>query len=541
MPLLTDMPEWHELESHYLSIKSIHLRDLFAEDRGRAEEFSLEACGVLLDYSKNRVTKETMRKLFDLARAVDLESSIEGMFFGKEINVTEHRAALHIALRNRSNEPIQVNGRDVMPDVNRVLAQMAKCARKIRNGEWLGYLGKPVKNVVNIGIGGSDLGPVMVTEALKPYSNRDLETRFVSNVDGTHLSEALRGLDPAETIFIIASKTFTTLETMTNARSAREWVIRELGEEDAISKHFLALSTNTDEVSKFGIDPTNMFEFWDWVGGRYSTPSAIGLSVMISIGPENFFRLLDGYHAMDLHFRTAPLERNMPVILALLGIWYNNFFGAETQAILPYDQYLSRFAAYFQQGDMESNGKSVSVDGSRVAWQTGPVVWGEPGTNGQHAFFQLLHQGTKLIPADFIAFAESHNPIGDHHTKLVSNFLAQTEALAFGKSAEEVRREGIAEHLVPHKVFRGNRPTNTIVADLLDPETLGTLIALYEHKIFVQGVVWGINSFDQMGVELGKVLAVRIYRELQGKDLELTHDDSTNRLIQWFRSRLRSD
>ena len=541
MPLLTDMPEWHELESHYLSIKSIHLRDLFAEDRGRAEEFSLEACGVLLDYSKNRVTKETMRKLFDLARAVDLESSIEGMFFGKEINVTEHRAALHIALRNRSNEPIQVNGRDVMPDVNRVLAQMAKCARKIRNGEWLGYLGKPVKNVVNIGIGGSDLGPVMVTEALKPYSNRDLETRFVSNVDGTHLSEALRGLDPAETIFIIASKTFTTLETMTNARSAREWVIRELGEEDAISKHFLALSTNTDEVSKFGIDPTNMFEFWDWVGGRYSTPSAIGLSVMISIGPENFFRLLDGYHAMDLHFRTAPLERNMPVILALLGIWYNNFFGAETQAILPYDQYLSRFAAYFQQGDMESNGKSVSVDGSRVAWQTGPVVWGEPGTNGQHAFFQLLHQGTKLIPADFVAFAESHNPIGDHHTKLVSNFLAQTEALAFGKSAEEVRREGIAEHLVPHKVFRGNRPTNTIVADLLDPETLGTLIALYEHKIFVQGVVWGINSFDQMGVELGKVLAVRIYRELQGKDLELTHDDSTNRLIQWFRSRLRSD
>jgi glucose-6-phosphate isomerase len=369
-----------------------------------------------------------------------------------------------------------------------------------------------------------------------------LQLRHVSNIDGTHLAEATRGLDPRETLFIIASKTFTTLETMTNARSAREWLLSELGTEEAIAKHFVALSTNEEEVTRFGIDPSNMFEFWDWVGGRYSTPSAIGLSVMISIGPENFFRLLDGYHAMDLHFRSAPLERNMPVILALLGIWYNNFFGTETQAILPYDQYLSRFAAYFQQGDMESNGKSVSLDGSRVTWQTGPVVWGEPGTNGQHAFFQLLHQGTKLIPADFIAFARSHNPIGDHHMKLIANFLAQTEALAFGKTEEEVREEGVSKHLVPHKVFSGNRPTNSIVADRLDPETLGSLIALYEHKIFVQGVIWGINSFDQMGVELGKVLAVQITGELQsGEDWKLTHDGSTNRLIQWFRGRLQSN
>ncbi len=539
MSRLTELPEWLDLQHHYQSIKLRHLREFFAEDRGRAEAFSLEACGILLDYSKNRVTRKTLEKLMALARAVDLEGSINKMFTGEEINVTEKRAVLHVALRNRSNQPIFVKGRDVMPDVNRVLTRMTEVSNRIRRGQWLGYTGRRVKNVINIGIGGSDLGPAMVAEALRPYSDRDLEIRFVSNIDGTHLVEAIRGLDPAQTLFIIASKSFTTLETMTNAYSAREWVLRTLGDERAIARHFVALSTNEEKVSEFGIDLDNMFEFWDWVGGRYSTPSAIGLSVMISIGPQNFFRLLDGYHAMDLHFRSAPFEHNMPVILALLGIWYNNFFGVETQAILPYDQYLSRFAAYFQQADMESNGKRVCVDGTPVEGQTGPVVWGEPGTNGQHAFFQLLHQGTKLVPSDFIGFARSHNPIGDHHLKLIANLLAQTEALAFGKSEEEVRREGVAEELVPHKVFPGNRPTNTIVAEILDPETLGALIALYEHKIFVQGVIWEINSFDQMGVELGKVLAARIARELEGScESELRHDDSTNRLILWFRSRI---
>jgi glucose-6-phosphate isomerase len=478
-----------------------------------------------------------MDKLLALVRAVDLEKSIAAMFAGEKINSTEDRPVLHVALRNRSNEPIFVDGRDVMPEVNRVLNQMTEFSNRVRRGQWLGYTGRPIKNVVNIGIGGSDLGPAMVAEALKPYSLRDLEIRFVSNIDGTHLVESIRGLNPAETLFIISSKSFTTLETMTNARSARDWVLRELGDRDAIARHFVAISTNQEKVCEFGIDFSNMFEFWDWVGGRYSTPSAIGLSVMISIGSENFFRLLDGYHAMDLHFRSAPFARNMPVVLALLGIWYNNFFGAQTHAILPYDQYLSRFASYFQQGDMESNGKSVRRDGSSVEWQTGPIIWGEPGTNGQHAFFQLLHQGTKLVPCDFIGFAKSHNPIGDHQLKLIANFVAQTEALAFGKSEEQLRKEGKAEELIPHRVFSGNRPTNTITADILDPETLGALIALYEHKIFVQGTIWGINSFDQMGVELGKVLAVQIAEELRSSgEPELSHDDSTNHLIRWFRS-----
>lgn len=535
---LTELPEWLDLETEFEATQLLHLRQLFAEDPGRVESFSVEACGILLDYSKNRVTRTTMCKLFALARAVNLEESISRMFSGEEINITENRAVLHVALRNRSDQPIFVKGQDVMPGVRQVLDQMAGFANGVRQGEWLGYTGRPVRNIINIGIGGSDLGPVMVTEALKSYSNRGLEIRFVSNIDGTHFAEATRGLDPGETLFIIASKTFTTLETMTNAHSAREWVLNGLGDQRAIARHFVALSTNEEKVVEFGIDPGNMFGFWDWVGGRYSTPSAIGLSVMIAIGPENFSRLLTGYHVMDEHFRTAPLESNLPVILGLLGIWYNNFFGAETQAILPYEQYLSRFAAYFQQGDMESNGKSVSMDGAPVEWQTGPIVWGEPGTNGQHAFYQLLHQGTKLVPSDFIAFARSHNPVGDHHPKLIANFLAQTEALAFGKLEEEVKEEGVQEHLVPHKVFAGNRPTNSIVAEILDPETLGSLIALYEHKIFVQGVVWRINSFDQMGVELGKVLAVRIAEELQSsQEPELSHDDSTNRLIQWFRRR----
>lgn len=540
MPKLTELPEWLDLKSHYESMKSRHLRDLFAEQTGRSANFCLETCGILLDYSKNRVTRQTMDKLLALVRAVDLEKSIAAMFAGEKINSTEDRPVLHVALRNRSNEAIFVDGRDVMPEVNRVLTQMTEFSNRVRRGQWLGYTGRPIKNVVNIGIGGSDLGPAMVTEALKPYSLRDLEIRFVSNIDGTHLVESIRGLNPAETLFIISSKSFTTLETMTNARSARDWVLRELGDREAIARHFVAISTNQEKVLEFGIDFSNMFEFWDWVGGRYSTPSAIGLSVMISIGSENFFRLLDGYHAMDLHFRSAPFARNMPVLMALLGIWYNNFFGAQTQAILPYDQYLSRFASYFQQGDMESNGKSVRRDGSSVEWQTGPIIWGEPGTNGQHAFFQLLHQGTKLVPCDFIAFARSHNPIGDHQLKLIANFVAQTEALAFGKSEEQLRNEGVAEDLIPHKVFAGNRPTNTIIADILDPETLGALIALYEHKIFVQGKIWGINSFDQMGVELGKVLAVRIAEELRSSgEPELRHDDSTNHLIRWFRSHFR--
>ncbi len=536
MSSLTKLSEWQDLATHHAKVAKLHLADLFREDPGRAESMSLEDVGLLLDFSKNRITPKTLRRLIALAEAVGLAEAMERMFTGQKINATEGRAVLHVALRNRSGDPIMVDGQDVMPGVRQVLDHMAAFAQKIRNGHWKGHTGQPIRNVVNIGIGGSDLGPVMAYEALRPYTDRKLKLRFVSNVDGTHLAEATRNLDAAETLFIVASKTFTTQETMTNAVSARNWLLESLGDEAAVASHFVALSTNAEAVAAFGIDTANMFAFWDWVGGRYSLPSAIGLSLMIAIGPDNFFRLLDGYHAMDRHFRTAPFERNMPVILGLLGVWYNNFFGAESHAILAYDQYLSRFAAYFQQGDMESNGKTITLDGSRVDYQTGPIIWGEPGTNGQHAFYQLLHQGSKLVPADFIGFARSHNPLGDHHAKLMANFFAQTEALAFGKTADEVRAAGVPEELVPHKTFEGNRPTNTILAELLDPETLGKLIALYEHKIFVQGVVWGINSFDQMGVELGKQLAGRILPELESAaDPELKHDASTNRLIDWFR------
>ena len=537
MTKLTERPEFIALEEHYRQMAGIHLRDLFKDDPNRAATFSLETEGILLDYSKNRITAETMTRLLALAEAVGLPDAIQRMFSGEKINLTENRAVLHTALRNRSDRAVLVDGQDVMPEVKAVLKQMAHFADKVRSGQWKGYTGKRIRNVVNIGIGGSDLGPVMAYEALKPYSDRDLTVRFVSNIDGTHLAEATRDLDPAETLFIVASKTFTTLETMTNAHSARRWLLEALEDDRAVARHFVALSTNTQGVAGFGIDAeNNMFEFWDWVGGRYSLPSAIGLPLMIAIGPENFFRLLDGYHAMDEHFRSAPLSRNMPVLLGLLGIWYNNFFGAASHAILPYDQYLSRFAAYFQQGDMESNGKSTTIDGTPVQWQTGPIIWGEPGTNGQHAFYQLLHQGTKLVPCDFIGFARTHNPVGDHHVKLMANFFAQTEALAFGKTREEVVAEGVPAELVPHKVFEGDRPTNTLVAELLDPETLGKLIALYEHKIFVQGIVWNINSFDQWGVELGKVLAMRIIPELEAEtEPKLKHDSSTNTLIAWFR------
>ncbi|MBN2474139.1 MAG: glucose-6-phosphate isomerase [Pirellulales bacterium] len=538
MQKLTQRPEWQELSRHCQQMAPLHLRDLFRDDPDRATALTIEDCGLLLDYSKNRVTEETMSLLLALAESAGLEDAIERMFTGEKINVTEGRAVLHVALRNRPDDPIEVDGQDVMPGVRAVLKKMARFSDAVRGGQWKGHTGKRIRNVVNIGIGGSDLGPQMAYEALKPYTDRALSVRFVSNVDGTHLAEAIRDLDPAETLFIVASKTFTTQETMTNARSARSWLLAALGDRSAVAKHFVALSTNARGVADFGIDAdANMFEFWDWVGGRYSLPSAIGLSLMIAVGPANFYRMLDGYHAMDRHFRDTPWERNMPVVLALLGIWYNNFFGAESHVILPYDQYLSRFAAYFQQGDMESNGKSTALDGSRVEWQTGPVIWGEPGTNGQHAFYQLLHQGTKLVSADFIGLARSHNPLGDHHVKLMANLFAQTEALAFGRTPAEVEAEGVAPELIPHKTFEGNRPTNTIMAELLDPETLGKLIALYEHKIFVQGIIWGINSYDQMGVELGKVLAGRILPELESEaEPPLDHDGSTNQLIRWFRA-----
>ena len=530
-------PEWKALKAHAALWKGRSLRKLFAEDPRRAESFSLDACGWHLDYSKNLVDAGTMSLLQALCTMADLRGNIDAMFSGARINATENRPVLHVALRNRSNTPISVRGKDVMPEVNAVLEKMSRFCDEVRSGRWLGYTGRPIRNVVNIGIGGSDLGPAMACEALKPYSKRDLLVRHVSNVDGTHISEALRDLDAAETLFIVASKTFTTQETMTNARTAREWLVGRLGSADAVARHFVAVSTAADKVAEFGIDTANMFGFWDWVGGRYSLCSAIGLSLMLSIGPENFLQMLDGYHAMDRHFATAPFEKNMPVILALLGIWYDDFLGAQSMALLPYDQYLSRFAAYFQQGDMESNGKSVTRHGKPVTWQTGPIVWGEPGTNGQHAFYQLLHQGTKLIPCDFIGFCRSHNPLGDHHAKLMSNFFAQTEALAFGKTAEECRAEGVPEELVPHKTFPGNKPTNTLLAQQLTPETFGQLVALYEHKIFVQGVIWDIYSFDQWGVQLGKVLANRILPELEAADEpELKHDASTNALIRRFRA-----
>jgi glucose-6-phosphate isomerase len=551
---LTERPEWRKLEKHYEKVRCRHLRDLFADDPGRAGKLTIEACGLLVDYSKNRVTEKTLSKLVALAEAVQLGEAIERMFGGEKINVTEDRAVLHTALRNRSSRPVLVDGRDVMPAVQAVLGRMATFARKVRTGQWQGHTGKPIRNVVNIGIGGSDLGPMMACEALKPYCDRRLTVRFVSNVDGTHLAEATRDLDAAETLFVVASKTFTTQETMTNARSARAWLLRELGERSLaaepesaaakaiVARHFVAVSTQKDLVERFGIDAeNNMFEFWDWVGGRYSLCSAVGLPVMIAVGSDNFRSMLDGFYAMDEHFRTTrDFARNLPVVLGLLGVWYNNFFGAASHAILPYDQYLHRFAAYFQQGDMESNGKSTALDGSPVEWQTGPIVWGEPGTNGQHAFYQLLHQGTKLVPADFIGFAKSHNPLGDHHDKLMANLFAQTEALAFGKTADEVRAAGVPERLVAHKVFEGNRPTNTILAEQLDPKTLGSLIALYEHKIFVQGVLWGINSFDQMGVELGKALAGEILPILRGeRPPETASNGSTEQLVRWYFERKR--
>jgi glucose-6-phosphate isomerase len=543
MANITGSPAWKALAAHYPSASKLHLRDLFQQDPGRFEKFSARFEDILLDFSKNRITDETFRLLLGLAQQADVRGWAEKMFNGEKINTSEDRAVLHIALRNRSNRPILVDGKDVMPEVNRVLAHMRQFSEAIRNGTWTGYTGKRITDIVNIGIGGSDLGPVMITEALKPYSKRDLHVHFVSNVDGTHIAETLRELDPETTLFIIASKTFTTQETITNALSAKQWFLAKAKDEKAVAKHFVALSTNTEEVKKFGIDPANMFEFWDWVGGRYSSWSAIGLSIAVAIGMDNFDELLTGGHVMDEHFRSAPYEKNLPVILAVLGIWYDDFFDAQTQAILPYDQYMHRFPAYFQQGDMESNGKSVQRDGTPCDYQTGPIIWGEPGTNGQHAFYQLIHQGTKLVPCDFLAPIETHNPVGEHHVILLSNFFAQTEALMRGKTADEVRAElkgsklspEALEKLIPQKTFPGNRPTNSILFQKLTPRTLGMLIALYEHKIFTQGIIWNINSFDQWGVELGKQLAKAILPELKSPGKVTSHDSSTSGLINYYK------
>ena len=545
MSTLTQSPEWKALQSHHTAVSQQHMRELFRADPKRFDRFSLRFEDVLLDYSKNRVTGETMDLLRKLAMAADLPRWTEKMFAGEKINITEDRAVLHVALRNRSNTPILVDGKDVMPAVNAVFKHMREFSEAVRGGQWTGYTGKAITDIVNIGIGGSDLGPVMVTEALKPYGSANLRVHFVSNVDGTHIAEAVKRLNPETTLFIIASKTFTTQETLTNAHSARDWFLKTAKDESAVAKHFVALSTNAKEVARFGIDTRNMFEFWDWVGGRYSLWSAIGLSIALHIGMDHFEQMLDGAHAMDGHFRTAPFEQNLPVTLALIGLWYNNFFGAQTEAILPYDQYMHRFAAYFQQGDMESNGKSITREGTHVDYQTGPVLWGEPGTNGQHAFYQLIHQGTKLIPCDFLVPIESQNPLGEHHRILLSNFFAQTEALMKGKTEAEVRAElqgsGLSgealEKLVPHKVFEGNRPTNSILFQKLTPRTLGSLIALYEHKIFAQGIIWRINSFDQWGVELGKQLAKAILPELEKPGAVTTHDSSTNGLIDHYKQR----
>lgn len=535
---LTGSAAWKKLSAHYAHIHTKHLRTLFAEDLQRGERLTLEAEGIYFDYSKNRITDETIQLLLELAQERGLSERINAMFSGEKINTTENRAVLHVALRAPRNATIMVDGVNVVPEVHAVLDKMAAFAEQIRSGAWTGYTGKPIKNIVNIGIGGSDLGPVMAYEALKHYSRRDLVFRFVSNIDGTDFVEATHDLDPNETLFLVASKTFTTLETMTNAHSARAWLLEIVKDEAAIAKHFVAISTNAKEVAKFGIDTANMFGFWDWVGGRYSMDSAIGLSTMIAIGPDGFRELLAGFHAMDEHFRNASFAQNLPVLMGLLNIWYTNFFGAETVAVLPYDQYLKRFPAYLQQLTMESNGKSVTIDGARVDYQTGAIYWGEPGTNGQHSFYQLIHQGSKLIPADFIAFCQSLNPLGQHHHLLMANVFAQTEALAFGKSAEEVRAEGTSEELVPHRTFEGNRPTNTLLIDKLTPAALGKLIALYEHSVFVQGVIWNIDSFDQWGVELGKVLANKIAPELQSvSEPDLQHDSSTNALIRRYRAR----
>ncbi|HEY2984244.1 MAG TPA: glucose-6-phosphate isomerase [Jatrophihabitantaceae bacterium] len=531
---LRERSAWKELSDHYEQIRDTHLRDLFATDPRRGERMTLDACGIYLDYSKNRVTYDTIRMLMQLADESGLRERIDAMFAGEKINVTEDRAVLHVALRAPRKAKLSVDGIDVASAVHEVLGRMGEFANRVRAGEWRGHTGKPIRSIVNIGIGGSDLGPVMAYEALRHYSRRDLTFRFVSNVDGTDFAEATHDLDPAETLFIVSSKTFTTLETMTNARTARSWVLSALDDESAIAKHFVAVSTNAAEVENFGIDVMNMFGFWDWVGGRYSMDSAIGLSTMIAIGPSAFSEMLGGFHEIDEHFRTAPFEANLPVLLGLLTVWYSDFFGAQTQAVLPYEQYLKRFPAYLQQLTMESNGKHVTLDGRRVDYDTSPVYWGEPGTNGQHSFYQLIHQGTRLIPCDFIGFLHTLNPLGNHHDLLTANVFAQTEALAFGKTALQVVDEGTPGWLVPHRVFEGNRPSNTLLLDELTPAALGKLVALYEHSVFVQGTVWSVNSFDQWGVELGKVLAKTVADELVS-DSELDHDSSTNALIRRYR------
>jgi glucose-6-phosphate isomerase len=533
---LTQRAAWKALVAHHEKIQNTHLRSLFSDDPQRASRFTIEAVGLFLDYSKNRITEETRKLLLQLAEESGLRERRDAMFRGEKINITENRAVLHVALRAPKGEKIIVDGQDVVPTVHAVLDKMAAFSNRLRSGEWKGHTGKRIRNVINIGIGGSDLGPVMAYEALKDYSDRSMVFRFVSNVDGTDFAEAVIDLNPEETLFIVSSKTFTTLETMTNAHSARDWALVGLKDEAAVAKHFVAVSTNAAEVKKFGIDTANMFEFWDWVGGRYSMDSAIGLSTMIAIGPDNFRALLDGFHQMDEHFRTAPLESNLPVILGLLTVWYTDFFDAQTMAVLPYEQYLKRFPAYLQQLTMESNGKHVTLDGERVNYETGPIYWGEPGTNGQHSFYQLIHQGTRLIPCDFIGFIKTLNPLGRHHDMLLANVFAQAEALAFGKTPEEVKAEGTPDWLVPHRVFEGNRPSNVLLAEKLTPETLGKLVALYEHAVFTQGSIWNIDSFDQWGVELGKVLAQRIIAEIEAPgEPALKHDPSTNNLISRYR------
>ena len=538
---LTDRPAWKALQAHYNQIHNRHLRTLFSEEPNRGERLTVEAAGLYFDYSKHRVTDETMRLLLALAEDRGLRARIDAMFRGDKINVTEKRAVLHVALRAPRGASILVDGKNVVPEVHEVLDRMAEFSTRVRDGSWTGHTGKRIRNVINIGIGGSDLGPVMAYEALRHYSDRALTMRFVSNVDGTDFAEATRDLDPAETLFIVSSKTFTTLETMTNARTARDWSLAALRDEKAVAKHFVAVSTNAAEVTKFGIDTKNMFGFWDWVGGRYSMDSAIGLSTMIAVGADNFRAMLSGFHTIDEHFRTAPFERNLPVLMGLLAVWYNDFFGAQTVAVLPYEQYLKRFPAYLQQLTMESNGKHVTLEGASIDYQTGPIYWGEPGTNGQHSFYQLIHQGTKIIPCDFIGFCRPLNRLGRHHDLLLSNIFAQAEALAFGKTAEQVKAEGTPDWLVPHRVFEGNRPSTVILADELTPEMLGKLVALYEHSVFTQGTIWNIDSFDQWGVELGKVLAQKIIPELES-DTEppLAHDSSTNALIRRYRNRRRN-
>ena len=536
IPKLTELPAWQALEAHFPRVRKIHLRKLFADDPTRGKRMTADAIGIYFDYSKHRISDETLKLLLQLAQESGLKARIDAMFRGEKINVTEKRAVLHVALRAPKGQSIIVDGEDVVPQVHAVLNKMADFSNRVRRGEWKGHTGKPIRNIINIGIGGSDLGPVMAYKALRYYSQRDLNFQFVSNIDGTDFIEATRDLSAEETLFIIASKTFTTLETMTNAHTARDWVLKTLKHSSAVAKHFVAVSTNAGEVSKFGIDTANMFEFWDWVGGRYSMDSAIGLSTMVAIGPENFSAMLDGFHQMDEHFRTAPFERNLPVLMGLLGIWYNNFFDTQTIAVLPYEQYLERFPAYLQQLTMESNGKHVTFDGTKVAYQTGSIYWGEPGTNGQHSFYQLIHQGTKLIPCDFIAFMQPLNPLGRHHELLLSNVFAQTEALAFGKTSQEIRDENTPEWLVPHKTFEGNRPSSTILLERLTPAALGKLIAFYEHSVFTQGTILQIDSFDQWGVELGKALASRIIPELETvSDCQLKHDSSTNTLIQRYK------